>query len=234
MLDSCLNADTMPTGQHTNSCTHLLAYDTQLHACLFGLYRYLGATAGTNPVQQDGGNSWCRLSTIHVSAFCWNNSLSCQSAASTLTPPGAAGEGWDVSDWRQVPPVFPAFAYYPIGQGGSLGRVESFGGANQPECFITEVTAVADSYIITAGGSGTVTVVQAPGVLQNDITPGFCRPLGPTPATATILTQPSGGTVTTASNGAFNYTRTAASPAATSFTYKITCGDKVSGSHQQE
>jgi len=195
------------------------------------LHRNLGGTSG---VQQDGGNSWCRLSTIHVSAFCWNSSVACQSAAATLTPPGAATDGWDVSDWRQVPPVFPGYSYYPTNQAGALQQVQTFGGANQPECFITEVTAVADSYIITAGAAGTVTRVQAPGVLQNDITPGFCRPLGPTPATVTILTQPSGGTVTMTSDGAFNYTRTAASPAATSFTYSITCDGVVSRWQQQQ
>jgi hypothetical protein len=105
---------------------------------------------------------------------------------------------------------------------------------SRPYTFTSRPVVVADSLAFGVGNTeyysggfsptpSTPFVSTATNILTNDLTPaGF--------TTATIVTQPSNGTVTLNSNGSFRFTPAAGAGGSVSFTYKITANGVDSAS----
>jgi hypothetical protein len=105
---------------------------------------------------------------------------------------------------------------------------------SRPYTFTSRPVVVADSLAFGVGNTeyysggfsptpSTPFVSTATNILTNDLAPaGF--------TTATIVTQPSNGTVTLNSNGSFRFTPAAGAGSAVSFTYKITANGVDSAS----
>lgn len=128
---------------------------------------------------EDGSASWCLKNKTYVTpAACYSTANNqCVNGGVTLLPSQTGAwnsQSWTVTPYGPFPPTFPPVEF-PVG--GPTDLQYSFGASNEPQCAFhpTIVTTTADTYVLAASGS---TVVSAPGVLENDIMPFDCMPLG--------------------------------------------------------
>jgi hypothetical protein len=128
---------------------------------------------------ENGTASWCLNGVTYLTSGCLTTTNNvCGSGGLSLTP-SQSGEWdtqtWAVSTYKAIAPQFPP-GEIPYGS-GQFFETPTFGASNEPDCsfHVKDVTTVADIYTLAAAGA---TTVQAPGVLENDILPYDCMPLG--------------------------------------------------------